>query len=168
MTDNLPSANVPPANPRAAKAAPRRSGGVMNALLNLLTVFLLLGTFLSGAGYGVLFFVPTLLPPLFRPPEIGELPPTAFIPTSTATSSIPTLPPAWTATPTTAASDTPSPTDTAAPTATESASATPTETPGPTATGPTPTATRTLSALPYTLQGDAPVILRAGAGEFVP
>ena len=148
-----------PAPAATSKKAPSRPFRLGDLILNLLTVFALLATLLSLAAFGVLFLVPTLIPSPFRPPDIGALPPTAFIPTSTATPIFPTLPPAWTTTATILPTETRPPTESPTITLTPSPTLTATDTPGPTATGPTVTATRTLSALPYTLQGDAPVPL---------
>ncbi|MBI4770297.1 MAG: hypothetical protein HY784_07790 [Chloroflexi bacterium] len=72
-------------------------GNISALLLNLLTALLLLGTAASAGAFALIFFNPAILPPPFHP---APLPPTASIPTATSTSFFPTLPPEWTATPT--------------------------------------------------------------------
>lgn len=146
---------------------PERSGpGGQGLIFNLMTVLVLLATLLSAGVYGILFINPNAGFNPFPPPT---LPSVAQFPTATNTSEFPTLPATWTLTPpftpsdTATASNTPEDTGTPTPSGTPgptlTPSKTPSKTPGPTATGPTPTPSRTISSLPFTLQGEAPVPL---------
>ena len=150
-----------------------RSG---NSLFNLLAIAFVVMSCLTLVCVGAVFAVPGLIPAQLRPPtEVAIIliftppstPPTA---TPTNISSVPTLPPEWTATPTPTITETPTPSDTptttpppterSTSTLTPTITPTPSKTPTPTPTGPTPTPTRTRSAFPFTMQNDQPSYIK--------
>ena len=155
------------------RSAPRRRGrlaGCVGALINVLSVLVMLLSCASGGTFAALYQYPSLVA-LIPPPGAWVVPTmpvlVAAIPTltpvvtpdpqATEDAAFPTLPPEWTATHTPTATDTPEPAtetpvleDTATVTvrALVTGTLSATITPG----GPTPTATRTRSAFAYTLQ----------------
>src|SRR5574342_577232 len=145
-----------------------RSGNIFN----LLAVLFLALSCLTVACVAAVFAFPGLIPAQFQPPPpfvvaVFTLPPPS---TPTNTSSVPTLPPEWTHTPTPTITGTPVPSDTPVdtPTGTERPTATstptvtrtPSKTPTITPTGPTRTPTKTRSAFQFTMQNDQPTYLK--------
>lgn len=150
------------------RSAPRnrsRLSGCFGALINVLSVLIVLLSCASVAAFAALFQYPSLVA-LIPPPGawvvptmpvlvagIPTLPPPAATadPEATNDAAFPTLPPEWTATHTPTPTDTPEP-PTETPTVTARAPVTGTLSASLTPGGPTPTATRTRSAFAYTLQ----------------
>lgn len=149
----------------------QRAGAGCGTIFNLLAAGLVLLSCLSGTVYAALFADPQLNPIAgLRPPtELAQLGVATLIPTrapatsAPPTSSVPTLPPAWTATATGTVTNTPPPSATLSETPTRTSvpptrtfTPTATKTPTATATGPTPTPSNTRSAFQYTLQRGSP------------